>query len=230
MAVISAQVTIKSSTDQVEDHAVNTFHFQNNTVLGDVDNIADMLVDFYNVAPGGQANGIAQFMSPGLTAQFSEIKLYNLDDAKPRAPIYTREFELLTTGTASAIPQQCAIVATYETAPVSGQNQRRYRNRIYLPFWKNTTVSAQGMVSSTVRDVIAAAMAEMKQASDASISNTWMVFSPTRATAGGTPEDGLAPVDQGWVDDSFDIQRRRKVDPTSRRPWDDTGLLPIVTL
>lgn len=222
MPVIRAQVAIQHETQGDRDTAVNTFHFENSGDLGTVDNIADMLEDFYNAAPPGESLAIADFMSPTMADGTATISLYNLSEPKPRAPIYVRDFELLVTGTSDPIPSQCAIVLTYQTAPESGQLQRRFRNRVYLPFWKNTVVSSSGYVADQVCRLIGASAAEMLRAAAASVDNSWKVFSPTRAASGGTPEDGLSDVDGGWVDNSFDIQRRRKVEATQRFEWDNT--------
>lgn len=218
--VIAAQVALLHKNSDPADTVVNTFHFQNSGE-GNYSNIFDMLRDFYTAAPPGESLAISSFMAQGLLDGDAVVSLYNLSEPKPRAPIYVNTFDLILSGTTSPLPSQCSVCLTYQTNPQSGQVQARYRNRVYLGPWKSTVVDPQGHVSNQVCELIGKAAAEMLRAAAASMDNDWMVYSPTRAAAGAGPEDGLSNVDGGWVDNSFDIQRRRKMDGTLRHPWDE---------
>lgn len=221
MPVISAQVALPHENGDPADTVVNTFHFDYTGILDDLDNIRDLLQDFYTSQPPGVANPISAFFASTVLEGNATVTLYNLNEPKPRAPIYTDTFSLNLSGSTSPLPNQCAVCMTYQTTPASGQVQARFRNRVYLGPWKSTVVDPNGFVGNTLCDTIGAAAAEMLRAAAASVDVSWKVFSPTRAALGSAPEDGLSDVDGGWVDNSFDIQRRRKVAGTLRHPWDE---------
>jgi len=57
-------------------------------------------------------------------------------------------------------------------------------------------------------DKLRGAATYLKGASDAAADWTWVVYS--------TVDNAMYPVDNGWVDNSWDTQRRRGVKPTAR--------------
>jgi hypothetical protein len=135
------------------------------------------------------------------------MKSYDLDDPEPRAPVLTFSGNLTTSG--SGLPTECAIVMSYQAVQESGISQARRRNRIYLPFMKATVNDSTARPSSAARtDIVNAAQALLNASGPTSSDWQWMVYSPT--------DDQFDLVDNGWVDNEWDTQRRRGRPATAR--------------
>lgn len=215
MTVLRAQVRWTSAFD-AEDDMMNTWHFMGQRA--EADNATDMVEDFYTVQSPYQSSPLTAFMtSKSLTGDY-EIKVYDLEDPKPRAPIYTRGGDV-TLGSADALPQQLSLVFSYEAEGESGTRIQRLRNRVYLGGFSVLRVAPSGRVLDTFAQEVMNAGRAMLEASQASINLSWCTFSPTMAAGLPDIEDGARPVARVWVDDSWDIQRRRKVDSSERWVW-----------
>lgn len=195
------------------DTMVNTWHFTR--VPGpvtDYDNVRDMLKDFYTKVPSGETNRISTYMSQYAFATNTPtvaVVAYNLDDPAPRAPVYQSSFVLTPTSTNTQLPSEVAICASFRTEVQSGVDMRRRRNRIYLPGLTNTTlVQGTGRVLGAFQTIVAKSLKELAEASNASVNWGWVVRSPT--------DNQCFTVKYVWVDDAYDIQRRRGLKPTTR--------------
>nr|CRY96731.1 hypothetical protein [uncultured prokaryote] len=205
MTVLRCQWKFESLNDSADD-VVNTYHFQG--LASEADNACDMLADFYA--------GFASWISDDAATGNYEIKVYDLEDAEPRAPIYIRENVLGSLSSSGALVPQASVVMSFQAAKVSGQPQRRRRNRVYLGMLSATSVTGTGLVNPTTLSALRQAGADFMDASAASVNLQWCCYSPTTAAAGSEPEDGFFPIADGWFDNSVDIQRRRKIDSTTR--------------
>lgn len=217
MTVVRAQTRFFSE-HEAEDDAVCTLHF-----VGQGDNwtnILDMVDDFWTDAAGNAS--IGQRISGHQSNGEAEIKLYNLDDEKPRMPVASRTITIAGNTTGNAPPPQCSTVLSYYAEPVSGIPRGRLRGRLYIPWPAGQCLDANGEVASSWANDLAASATELLDAAHASLSWDWCVYSPTRAAGGDSPDDGAAVVMGGWVDNSFDIQRRRKVAATARVTWEQS--------
>lgn len=216
MAVYRTQVTFPTDNALPRDYVTNTWHFENPSPVfpSDYDNVRDLLEDFYTAVPTGQSQTIASRMSGELNGP-ALVKIYDLSDAPPRAPIYESTFDI-TFATTDLLPSEVALVLSFQAERVSGLPQNRRRNRVYLgPF--NTAAGAtgtgagRGRPSSTMTNVIQAAAQDLFDAANASVSWDWRIWSPYNSAA--------LPVDNGWVDDAWDTQRRRGIAPSSRKTF-----------
>lgn len=212
MSTFRIQTRFPHADGDPADAMINTLHFEGDD--NETDNAFDMIEDFFNdTYAGGE---VAAWISDDVVGSAVVSTAYKLEDSEPRAPFATREWTLANAGAGAGLPPQVALVMSFQASKVSGQPQARRRNRIYIPGIKTTGVSGGGLVTSALQDQVAASATGMLDASAASINMKWVVYSPTLAAAGSGPGDGTLDIADGWVDNSFDIQRRRKVNATVR--------------
>jgi hypothetical protein len=91
---------------------------------------------------------------------------------------------------------------------VSGQPQARKRGRIYLGPFDTTQLNADGRILPACQTTIRNAAQALLTASDVALDWSWAVYSPTNASG--------VIVDNGWVDNEWDTQRRRGRAATTR--------------
>lgn len=214
MAFYRFTVTFQGSSLLPEDQYVNSWHFDHvePVVISDYDNVRDMLRDFYNLIPASSTNSIASFMSNRIQTPVI-VRAYDLGDPMPRAPRYESTFNLATRATGDPLPEEVALVLSFERPRVSGVPQSRRRNRVYLGPFAETANGTDARPSLALRTVMARSARDMLDASNASVRWTWEVNSPTYGEHG--------PVVGGWVDDAWDTQRRRGQSSSSRLLWTD---------
>lgn len=201
----------EGETQLAEDNYVNTWHFKH--VLGppeDFDNVRDMLRDFYTSVASGQGASITEYMSRQSCSGKWTLKAYNLDDVKPRYPVYMYS-ETLTLPNNEALPTENAVVMSFEAEKVAGEKQARRRNRVYLGPW-STNALVSGMVAPSLVETLLFAARGLFNAAESSTSWSWKVYSPT--------DDNEIPVQDGWVDNGWDTQRRRGLRATARGVFD----------
>ena len=218
MTTLLYQVSLAAESGIPADLAINTWHTDSNSVdpADDAEGFSDLLFSFY-------AN-LDEFMSPCLSGLMT-VKVYDLLDPQPRAPIY-EDTQSPFTPTGTPLPSEVAIAMSYHGIVTSGAVPARRRGRIFLgPF--NTTVmgtpeNGQAVVVADFRTSVAG-LAESLQGSGSSITWGWSVFSPT--SAGAQPWDagdlnvGTLPVIGGHIDNAFDTIRSRGPDATARTLW-----------
>lgn len=170
------------------------------------------LIGFYTAVNPGSTQSLSSYFSSIMSGTWS-IKTYDLADSKPRTPILDSTPTPFTPGT-NALPTEVALVLSFRRTPASGVNPRRTRGRLYIgPFSAVTTVADQatGRPAATANSIIPtlkAAAAAFLAASTASSAWSWAVWSPTNGSA--------VDVQQGWVDNAWDTQRRRGIAATTR--------------
>lgn len=218
MAIIRAQVELPSVTALPKDSAINTFHFQ--TVASpasslDLDFIEASIANFYDI-------GVATTGKPGsyISERISRvvpttITLYDLADLEPRVPVREGDFTLAAALNSTELPDEVACVLSFQAVALSGINQARRRNRIYLGPLNGAALPVTAGVRSRprleLRNALATKAAAM--AVDTPGDPAWVVLS----TATGVPV--VADVQNGWIDDAWDTQRRRGLDATLRTLW-----------
>lgn len=209
---IQAKVTFTATTGLPEDQVVNTFHF------GPVGGpnpasatIAGELIDFYNGLHGAQVQRIGAWMSNFLSrnADTASIDLYDMSDPSPRQPIYTDTFTLTAAASSNGLPTEVALCVSWKADVASGEDARRRRGRNYIgPLDSSASVTTLGIPrpsTQLISDLALAGLGLMTGSSDLRIYSTAVPGSPA-----------AYPVTSGWVDNAFDTQRRRGVDPSSR--------------
>jgi hypothetical protein len=214
MTLYKFTVTFQDAGGLPENQIVNTWHFWDEPgFVTDFDNVRDMLDDFYCTQPFGGTGSIVSFMSPGLAATVL-VKAYNPSDPIPRTPVYESSFTRPNTSTGDPLPREVALVCSFQLPPISGTPQARRRNRVYLGPFGETANGTDGRPVLALRTNIARAARDLIDASNASLNWDWYVWSDTYQEGG--------PVQEGWVDDAWDTQRRRGLPATARTQFSDS--------
>jgi hypothetical protein len=135
----------------------------------------------------------------------TRIKLYSLADPKPRVPLRDESLGITGTHSAAGMPLEVALCLSFQAPKVSGQEQRRRRGRVYLgPFTNLSGDGSTGRPDATAITAITTAAQTLLDASQASSSWKWAVIHDA---------NGVAPVahvvENGWLDNAWDTQRRR---------------------
>lgn len=204
MPTIRVMAMLASTSGLPEDVSINTWHFQTAVSTTPYADIADSLTTFYNA--------FRPYFSNDVPNTGHRFKMYDLADSTPRAPVYDEPFALTGTVSSTALPPEMAICLSFQAIRASGFPQARRRGRVYMGPLGRQQVSdgdprpAQGMLDA-LADAAEALLAESNLASDWN----WVVYSEAN--------NNTVNVDNGWVDNAFDVQRRRGVAPTSRVEW-----------
>lgn len=217
MTVVLAQWRWSAHTGESRDRMVNTFHFLGGGT--DYSNIVDLLTDFWT-QPGTSYTNITDHMSGSVMGTTAECIIYDLEDETPRHPVHAETITALDLGGGVGNAAQVACCLSFEAAGVSGVNQNRRRNRIYIPGLATNQMAYPGQFDAALLDDIVRSAHDLKVAADSSVSWNWVVYSPS-TVSGGDVETGALAIDDIWVDSSPDIQRRRKQRATSRLRMSD---------
>lgn len=211
MSVFRFQLTFPQDSLLPADYITNTFHFENPAapIITDYDNVRDILADFFTVAPTAGGSSLQTYLSSTMGSPVA-VKAYDLSDPLPRAPVYTSSFTLTAAGS-GLLPAENAVVLSFQARTESGVDQRRRRNRVYLGTWGSNANTTLGQVASTQTLQIQRAAQDMFDAAQASSQWQWVIWSPTDQVA--------KDVDNGWVDNAWDHQRRRGTKASTRQTF-----------
>lgn len=190
MADIRLLVSWGRTASPVRDWCSNTLYFVIDGLPSDeqIGDVASDVADIY------RARGWTQ----GSTV---EVRAYKMADETPRPEI---AFETRApTGVYPDGPAQVALCLSY----YSGRNLPQQRGRIYLGPWGKP---GELPTSTNQTELLNFATS---LAGVGGVNVDWSVYSPTRALAGEDPSQSISNV---WVDNSWDIQRRRKVAASNR--------------
>jgi hypothetical protein len=212
-------VIMQGATNLPEDRFVNTFHFTDTTAgLSNADraNLIDaQLQKFYENAPVGGTHSIGQYISE-FVLRAAEIRYYELADPEPRVP-EIRPLTLPAAFAALGLPEELAVVLSLNGAPpVTG----RRRGRLFLgplinsaDVLTDTTSTTPTRVSTPIRTDLKLAATELKANIDGIAGDfQWVIRSVT-------PSPNYVPIVGGFVDNAFDVQRRRGPVTTARTLW-----------
>lgn len=208
---VQARVTFQSMSNIPADNVSNTFCFYNGTSIdkddeADLDNVLDLVDDFYTVAGSGGGDALGRFINNTVKRQ-AIIKLYDFADPEPRAPIAERIITLPAVVSNNNLPSEVALVGSFQADQVAGMTQRRRRGRVYIgPLC--TSAPNNTNPPTTMVDALKNRMNELLAAADASLLWDWHIYSPTN--------NNSVKVTNGWVDNTWDTQRRRGPKSTSR--------------
>lgn len=192
MALYRTCVILKSATGVIEDASTNTYHFDADTV-GDLAAVNSQLQTLYQ--------SMRTHLSPLMAQSGHEIKYYRLSDPEPRAPVRIDTFTFTTALSGAPLPTEVAMVVSFQGGASSGQVQARRRGRIYFGPMSTSAVDATGFFSSAVRTAAVNAWGVLLDASQAATSWKWSVYSTVNGTG--------VEVQNGWVENAPDTQRRR---------------------
>lgn len=203
MTTIRAMVTLPMDTGAASDSVVNTWHFVTVTdAPSTLDGISNALSTFYS--------SLNSILSQNINHSAVSIRFYSLEQAKPRPPIYTKNISITSPSPAVVLPPELAICLSFQATRQAGVNQARRRGRIFIgPL--NINAQNAGNIDTTKVTLVKDAGLALLTASRSSVEWEWVTSS---ATFAATPYTN--PVDNGWVDNAFDIQRRRGWDASVR--------------
>lgn len=201
MALVRVQVLVPAASGVTADNVQNTFHF---STVDLSTTVRDSILTALNAAYEEFDN----WKSPDFTWQSARAKFYDLGDPEPRAPIWDMLMTLTTAPSGTSAPHELAVCMSYEADPISGQSQARRRGRVYLGPINNAPISTSGRLSSTSNQDFRDFGATLLAASVADSGWNWVVYSPSAGEA--------YTVSGGWVDNDFDIQRRRGIKASQR--------------
>lgn len=200
MSHYKVQVTIPMDSGVPEDASVNTWHCDALNLPAGYEDFVDDLEAFYQA--------IDVLLSTKVDAAGIHAKVYRMSDPTPRAPVYEKTFTGITTGT-EAWPPELALCMSFQGARTSGIPQARRRGRVYIgPCSTLQASTTDPRISSGSVTALKNAGQALLLASQASIEYDWCVYSPS--------DDALVVVDNGWVDNAADVQRRRGLTADSR--------------
>lgn len=207
-------VSIPYFTGLPEDVVTNVWSFKYVTLApsaADWTALRAVLLTFYAQVYQTGSFTAAAWLRPALT----QFKGYDLNDPIPRAPRHNSVSAITVTTTAAptATPET-AVCLSFQGVLASGSPQSRRRGRIYLG-GLGVPVAAGGasafpLVTAGGTTAVTGAASVLKGAASA-IGWTWSVYSRV--------DDAMVTVDNGWMDNAADTQRRRGQQPTLRTTW-----------
>lgn len=225
MGQILATVTFHRKDGVPSDDVQNSFAFTTGSVppsSAELDDIMGAIDNFYNA---NQSLGVAvgHYLSESIATGTNTVDVEffdltgHLDGTPHGSPFAVRHFTLVAPPDSSPLPAEVAITMSFNAAfgtdleeSGSMRPKARDRGRIYLGPLNILTLSEEGtthegFITPNCKQTIAEAGAGFLADLDLA---TWCVWS--RADA------ALKPVVAGYVDNAFDVQRRRGVRSTAR--------------
>jgi len=240
MAVTEVQIKLPHMNGLGEDSILNRIHvFHTTAQLSIVEQTSVNLAmgNFLALDTAGASSSISSYLSNDLNLLLGGPKTrFRLVGPPPPNPPYG---ELNLSASAARVdstdlPEEVAAVMSFKGYPAAGVPGARRRNRIYLgPF--NTGVlehlNNRTVVKAAFRDLVAFAAKrlydEIGAIGGGANGISWVGVSrapygaPVPPSTSPTPGPVVSfPLDQGWIDDAFDTQRRRGAAPMIRKTFD----------
>jgi hypothetical protein len=218
MANYIVEVAFQPIDGLPKDQMVNVWHFstagaKNGPVDGPL--ILAKLANFYGGKSGTSQSAITYYYSPMLS-EASTVKVYAEEDTPPRVIAYQGTIGI-TPHSTQGLPEEVALCLSYDT----GRNIKGHRGRLYLgPFGSNAAGAGDpGNTPAASRPATALMTAMVQNAeqlvSDSSTGPVWCLRT-------SKPTVAYTPIVEGWVDNEWDSQRRRRIEATSRMSFSGT--------
>lgn len=214
MTTYTVQHSLQGKSNEAKDRYINSFHLDgpitaDHTTLTNISAAVKAFFSSLNVYYSTYANGLGE-----------TVKIYNLEDAKPRVPIYSEISETAPFGASSVqqLPEEVAVCLSMAANPSAPLPQARRRGRIYIgPLNINVlgdNVTGQPCRVATVfQDALLAKAVILNNALHAVGGDyTWIILSQTANT--------FVPIANFTVDNAFDTQRRRGAAPSGHHRVD----------
>lgn len=220
--MLRCQIVLQGRTGIPEDQFVNTLYFDHSPRAFDGDDMAGELATAvgaaYNTAAPGGPEEMGRFLSRFINPSLSTVRIYNMAEGIPRTP-YVAAFGLVPQSASPDLPEEVALCASFHGSPPITP---RRRGRVYLGPLNSLALapdSADGGVAAsrpTTRAMqCVRSWMELLHESTSTFGFEWVIQS-------NRPTTNYVPVTGGYCDDSWDTQRRRGVDPTTRWSWPST--------
>lgn len=149
------------------------------------------------------AAGLQTWCSPILgNSNQLDVKLYEIGEPPPNRPRAVKVLNAGNSAEANSFREAACCLSFY-----GGDNTPRQRGRLYIPAFIASSGSTLGVrPSTTIRSKIAELVPLF--AGLGGVNVDWIVWSPTAQAA--------TRVENWWVDDEWDVQRRRGLKSTAR--------------
>jgi hypothetical protein len=203
MASYYAQSTLASSTGDPADAVSNVWGLDVGGVLNDQAATvwSNAIQDFYD----DLANGLAL---RGVARTGHLLKMYDVAAPRPNYPVFEIPFQLAIQPPAVDLPRELALCISYRAEVAAGVNRARGRGRIFVPGF-----SEAGNLSGRPAPELVGNLA-----------SAWgnYYFNVVNSNAPIFPgvysrrDQIVRPIVEAWVDNEWDIQRRRGTKPTIR--------------
>lgn len=211
MPLLRVQHSFQGSSGLARDRFVNTFYFAGGPlVAGELEAMADAVQNFYEQTPAALSSPVVAYISSTVTAFPATIAIYNTDDPMPRQPIFETTWQPNQSDTQD-LPAEVACCLSYRALPVSGEPQARRRGRLFIgPLNINVLSSTVGLPEQRPKTIFITTLnqAAAQMASQLPVNWSWQIYSPRDGISSG--------IQEVWVDDAFDTQRRRGCAPTMK--------------
>lgn len=212
-------VSLPPVSGQPKDTVKLDFSFASPTIT-----LTNNIANFFNVADATWSASISNYLSPTISraASGTLIQLYDLTghldgSATNRPPYYQTTFTL-SSGATTALPSELAAVlsmhADFSNVPeheIGERPRSRYRGRLFIgPMGtiasEADTSSKRALVAHTTMDILSVAAGKLLLAEP-----TWSVWSRRDAV--------MRPIIGGFVDNAWDVQRRRGELSSNKQFW-----------
>lgn len=214
MGILRVQHSLQGISGQAEDRYVNVFYFQPQVGAGTLAALSTAIKAYWSATPAAATYPLSHFMAGIGDTAGASVKMYDLDDPLPRAPVYSETYTPggFGSGASKNLPSEVALCLSYSAGPASGLPIARRRGRMYIgPFCEFALGSSGISFDSRPNDDLKMTIVESAlELADTAAGNgyDWSVFSPTNNEA--------VSILTCWCNDAWDIQRRRGAAPSSR--------------
>lgn len=204
MGAMRAQVILHTVDNVPANYVTNSWAFMGADPSLDATAITTALATFYGTFAG-------LYYSPAIAQNGHEVKFYDLPGTPPNYPVTERTFNLGSATSGTQLPSELSVVLSIQAPRTPGFPQARRRGRLYLgPF--NSTANSNGRPLTALMTSIANASQTFKTTIDGLASDTqWAVWS--------VADQAAVAITNGWIDNAWDVQRRRGVEDTQRTVW-----------
>lgn len=204
--IVRAQVILHTVDALSANYLTNSWCFRTSDDPGSADflDYTNCFKDFYD--------DLAGILGAPLAQNGHEVKYYDLEQAvPPNYPLAINNWNLASNPSTTGLPSEVAICLSFQGVKTPGFPQNRRRGRVYLgPI--ATSINTAARPSSGARSQICDAAATL-------CSNLKAADAPGLLSVWSHVDNDAVEVNDGWVDDTFDTQRRRGVQSTSRTTW-----------
>lgn len=203
------------------DVAVNTFHFEVDDELpitSALTIVRDRVIEFFNEETITHNSRISNWLSAyrRQLPTSSEMRIYNMDDPKPRVPLLVYPWNLPNTSpvTKPSLPMEVALCLSYVAQRESGVPVGRARGRIYLgPLIEESLTGGTHVIQPTAHvtliETVRDAAERLRAYSDDPEEQVhWCMYS--------VASNEMRRIIGGWVDNEFDTMRSRGMRSTLR--------------
>lgn len=204
MPDVMVRVTLRTADNIPANFVQNQFMTSSLESSYDVDGVLAALKTFYDGING-----------PLLSDVFAQnghfMKFYSMPGLAPNYPFAERTWNFAAAPAGSTLPSEVALVLSFQGSRAAGFPQARRRGRVYIgPLF--TTVNSNGRPRQADIDTLCTLASDLEDDLRALPDHSWRIWS--------TVDQEAVEVQNGWVDNAFDTQRRRGVEVTARTTWD----------